>query len=372
MPWKEVTHVSQRKEFVTLASTEMINFSQLCRRFEISRKTGYKWFERSLKNQEENLSDRSRRPIHSPGKTLPDIEKAVLAIRATHSAWGGRKIHRRLLAQGCRAPSASTITAILRRHGKIDPTEAMGQKAWQRFEAERPNDLWQMDFKGDIEIANGRCYPLTVLDDHSRYSLGLEACAHTNGDVVKEKMIGIFRRYGMPKGMLMDNGAPWGTVEGTGHTHLTVWLMRMGVSVWHSRPYHPQTLGKDERFHRTLKAEVLQYCTGYDLIKCQERFDEWRIGYNTERPHEALCMEVPASRYYASGRGYEEKLPEIEYSPGDVVRKVIVNGLVSYHGKRYRVGKAFVGEYVGLRPTVLDGVMDVFFCNQKIAQADVR
>jgi hypothetical protein len=229
-----------------------------------------------------------------------------------------------------------------------------------------------MDFKGDIEIADGRCYPLTMLDDHSRYSLGLEACSHTNGEVVKERMIRVFRRYGMPRQMLIDNGPPWGTVEGPGYTKLTVWLMRVGVNVWHSRPYHPQTLGKDERFHRTLKAELLQYCAAHDFIKCQKRFDEWRIVYNTERPHEALNMEVPASRYYTSNRFYQEKLSEIVYSPDDIVRKVIVNGLVSYRGKRHRVGKAFEGEYVGLRPTVVDGVMDVFFCNQKIAQVDLR
>lgn len=373
MPWKEVTPMSQRKEFIALALTEETNVSQLSRGFGISRKTAYKWMKRYLSSGEDDLRDRSRKPLKSPNSSLPETEEAVLKIREAHPSWGGRKIRRRMQAKGWQnLPSASTITAILRRQGKIDEIPTAQHRAWQRFEAERPNDLWQMDFKGHVKIAKGRCHPLTILDDHSRYSLGLEACAYEKGEVVKEKLTNAFRRYGMPWQILVDNGSPWGTFEEPRHTKLTVWIMRRGVKVIHSRPYHPQTLGKDERFHRTLKAEVLQYCRPYDLTTCQRRFDEWRSIYNLERPHEALNMEVPASRYRMSKRFYPERVPDVEYGPGDDVRKVHENGWIFYQGQEYRVGKAFEGENVGIRSTNKDGVIDVFFCNQNIAQIDLR
>jgi transposase InsO family protein len=372
MPWKEVTTMSQKKEFITLALNTDANMSQLCRRFGISRKTGYKWIVR-YKQGDISCVDYSRKPFINPNKTSSEIEDVVLKLREKNEHWGGRKLRRRMIELGYKKiPAASTITAILRRHGKIDEAEALKHKPWQRFEAKNANDLWQMDFKGDIEIINGRCYPLTVLDDHSRFSLGIRACNCTKGEIVKEKLINIFRKYGIPKTILVDNGAPWGTVEGIGQTRFSVWLMKLGIQVWHSRPRHPQTLGKDERFHRTMKLEVLNYCYQSDLKECQNKFDKWRVIYNTERPHESLGLDVPASRYKVSERSYFEKMPSLEYEEKDEVRKVIINGLVSYKGKRYRVGKAFVGEHVALRPTENDGIVNVVFGNQRIAKLDLK
>jgi transposase InsO family protein len=183
------------------------NMAQLCRGFGISRKTGYKWLARYLGEGDPGLGDRSRRPRSSPWVTPPAVAEAVLRLRAAHPAWGGRKIRARLQAQGwAQAPAASTMTAILRRHGLIDPEESAKHQAWRRFEAAAANDLWQMDFKGHFAAAGGRCHPLTVLDDHSRYALGLEACADERGATVQERLTRIFHGYGLPRQLLVDMG----------------------------------------------------------------------------------------------------------------------------------------------------------------------
>ena len=373
MPWQQVTLMSQRKEFVVLAMVDGANMAHLCQRFGISRKIGYKWLARYLKEGEAGLQDRSRRPRVSPGATPPALEGAVLQVREDHPAWGGRKIRARLQARGWVAiPAASTITAILRRHGKIDATESQKHRAWQRFEAAGPNELWQMDFKGHFAVLQGRCHPLTVLDDHSRYALGLEACTDERTATVKARLTGIFRRYGLPKRILVDNGSPWGADWEHPYTPLTVWLLRLGLGVTHARPYHPQTLGKDERFHRTLKAEVLTYCQGLELPQCQPRFDAWRLVYNLERPHEALDLAVPASRYRVSPRSFPETLPPIVYGPSDQVRKVQAEGWISFRGQDFHLGRAFRGEAVALRPTCNDGVWEVVFCSQRITKIDLK
>jgi transposase InsO family protein len=297
----------------------------------------------------------------------------VLRVRKEHPAWGGRKIRARLQHLGWVAvPAASTITGILRRHGLINPEESARHTAWRRFEAEAANDLWQMDFKGHFAADQGRCHPLTVLDDHSRFALGLEACADERGATVKERLTGIFRRYGLPRKMLMDNGSPWGSDAAHPYTPLTVWLLCLGVKVGHSGPYHPQTLGKDERFHRTLETELLQYCRGQEFGVCQRRFDRWRETYNLERPHEALGLEPPVSRYRVSPRSFPETLPEWDYAPGDQVRRVQAKGWFSFRGREFQVSKAFRGQAVTLRPTLHDGVWEVFFGPHCIARIDER
>jgi transposase InsO family protein len=373
MPWQEVTRMSLRLEFVTMARQEGSNLAEICRRFGISRKIGYKWLERYVREGITGLQDRSRRPQTSPRRTPDPMEEAVLEVREEHATWGGRKIKACLRTLGWQeVPAASTVTEILRRHGCIAREESEKHKAWNRFAAEAPNVLWQMDFKGHFESAEGRCHPLTVLDDHSRYALGLQACADEKGATVRGHLVSTFRRYGMPQRILVDNGSPWGSDGDHPFTLLTVWLMRQGIRVSHSRAYHPQTLGKDERFHRTLWAEVAQYCVGLDLEACQGRFEGWREVYNFERPHEALEMAVPASRYRPSSRNFQESLPPIEYGPGDQVRKVQQGGKISYGNREYALPKAFCGQSVALRPTPQDGVMEVFFCDQKIMHLDLK
>lgn len=374
MPWKECSAMSLRYEFVTFALCHGSNIRELCRRFEISPKTGYKWISRYLQGDVWGLKDHSKRPHTSPGRTADELEESVLTVRDEHPAWGGRKIRRILLERGfSHVPAPSTITDILSRHGRIKPEDHSLHKAWKRFEHEAPNRLWQMDFKGDFPLEiGGRCYPLTVLDDHSRFSLCLKACFDERRSTVQPLLADTFRRYGLPECMIMDNGAPWGGKGGYTFTHLTVWMIRLGIYVSYSRPYHPQTLGKDERFHRTLKVEVLANHQFHDLMHCQKMFDDWRDIYNTIRPHEALGMKTPAKCYHPSLRPFPETLEPIEYGPGDIVRKVQSKGELSYKGHAFRVGAALQGYPVALRHTDEDGVMNVIFCHQKVAQINLN
>jgi transposase InsO family protein len=294
----------------------------------------------------------------------------VVKARKAHKAWGGRKLRRWLLRQGYGdevLPAPSTITEILRRHGLLCPEACASHRPCQRFEHERPNALWQMDFKGHFPTRTGRCHPFTVLDDHSRYALGLRACGNEREDTVQAALTALFDRYGLPERILADNGSPWGTGGGGPYTALGVWLLRLGVGVVHARPYHPQTLGKDERFHRTLKVELLAGRDFLDLEACQRAFDPWRHVYNHERPHEALDLDVPASRYRPSPRAFPEPLPPIEYDD-KLVRKVQAKGKVHLGGRAYRVPAALRGYPVALRPTLSDGLLDVYFCAHKVAQ----
>lgn len=373
MPWQEASAVSLRNEFVILAEAEGANVRELCRRFGISPTTGYKWVERYRAEGVAGLLDRVRRPHRSPARTCTEVEQAVVEARDAHRVWGSRKLHRWLLNQGHGAvPSPSTITAILQRHGRIDPAESAKHRPWQRFEHDSPNQLWQMDFKGHFAVVGGgRCHPLTVLDDHSRFALGLEACGNEMGDTVRQRLTNVFRRYGLPQRMIMDHGSPWGSDADHPHTPLTVWLMCLGVAISHGRPHHPQTQGKDERFHRTLKAELLQGRTFSDLASCQRAFDGWRTIYNLERPHEALGMATPASRYQISSRPYPEVLPPLEYGSNVLVRKVQGKGEVYFHGRPFKVGKAFRSLPVALRPTTTDGVWDVLFSSYTISSIDL-
>lgn len=371
MPWLEVSVMELRREFVMLARQENANLAALCRGFGISRKTGYKWLARAIGGAAE-LADQSRRPRHSPRRTPAAIEAKVLALRADHPCWGGRKIARRLADLGAtEVPAPSTVTAILRRHGVAVGSAASGG-AFRRFERARPNQLWQMDYKGHFALAKGRCHPLTVLDDCSRFNLCLAACANQQGETVQGHLTAAFRRYGLPDWIIADNGSPWGGGPETPYTPLGVWLMRLGIGITHSRPYHPQTLGKDERFHRTLKAELLGGPRFDDLGRCQQAFDRWRRVYNCERPHQALDMAVPASRYQTSAHVFLETLPAIEYAADHQVRRVQQNGWISFKGQRFRLPKAFVGYPVGLVPTNTDGHWNVLFASRCIASINLR
>ena len=376
MPWKECDQVSLRTDLLALASPEGANFSELCRRFGISRKTGYKWRRRFERDGPAGLADRSRRPRRSPRRTPDRMESSVLAVRDRHPVWGGRKIRARLLAlRHQHVPTASTITEILRRHGRIHPDESVKRRPGQRFERLEPNDLWQMDFKGHFGLGNGkRCHPLTVLDDHSRFSIGLRACGNERYETVHQQLAVLFRRYGLPQAMLMDNGSPWGVPHGTGggYTRLTAWLLRLNVRVCHSRPRHPQTHGKEERFHLTLKLELLRDSWYRNLREAQEGFDPWRHLYNHERPHEALDMDVPASRYRPSPRSMPDRLPSLEYGPGVVTRTVKGTGQVQFQNRYLRISDAFAGDRVGFRPTRTDGIYEVLYGSFRIGRADLR
>lgn len=374
MAWGEVSVMSQRMEFVRLAGQPGARFRELCRRFQVSPPTGYKWLQRYRAEGEQGLAERSRRPLHTPSRSSTEREAQVLALRDQFPDWGGRKL-RALLLQGALpgeregAPSASTITAILRRHGRLDPPLAGQPAAWRRFEHPAPNQLWQMDFKGHFALVDGkgtRCHPLTVLDDHSRFNVCLRACLDEREETVKAALTEVFRRYGLPLRITADNGSPWGNTHGEGVTSIGAWLIQLGVRLSHSRPYHPQTQGKDERFHRTFKAELLTR-QSFDSIDASQRgFDCWREQYNEVRPHDALDLQTPISRYSASPRSFPETLPAIEYDQQDVVRKVQAKGEISFKGERYVISRGLSGLPVALRAIPGEEAWDVYFCHQNI------
>ena len=376
MPWQEVNVMTLRREFVELAAQEGANVSELCRRYEISRKTGYKWLGRGGggSGRPAALQDRSRRPLHCPHQTEAALEQEVVKLRLRHPCWGGRKIAWRLGELGQAPLTPSTVTRILHRHGLIEPEASERAAPVKRFEHERPNAMWQMDFKGTFQTLAGSCLPLTVLDDHSRFNLVLNANARTDTASVKPLLVQAFERYGLPVRINTDNGPPWGAPSAVeaGLTELTIWMIRLGILVSHSRPAHPQTNGKIERFHQTLKKEVLAARHFADHAQVQRSFDTWRTTYNCERPHEALGGRTPAQRFTPSPWHLPACLPEIHYPATDTVLIVGCNGVIRFQGRRLQVCRALRRLPIGLRPDPnVDGRFDAYFCHHKFMSLDL-
>lgn len=347
--------------------------AELCRRFGISRKTGYAWAARYGADGAAGLGDRARTPRRSPRLTEEATAERVAAVRAAHPTWGGRKIKRWLEDRGHEAPAASTIARILDRAGPVDPAASAVRKPPCRFVAPEPNALWQMDFKGDFAVGGGRCYPLHILDDHARFVLALAAGADQRGETVQAVLTRAFRQYGLPWRIPCDNGAPWGTTQSESRlTRLGAWPIRLGVAVRHGAPGHPQTQGKLERANRTLGADVLAGAYLPDLPSCQRAFDAWRDCSNAERPHEALGLATPLSVYRPSPRPFPEVLPEIAYDAGTETRKVQADGTIAFRGHELRVSRAVAGERVAVRPTAADGVWEVAYAHQVVRRVDLR
>lgn len=377
MPWKACDLMTLRLELVALAAHPDADRAALARRFGVSRKTLYKWLARARADPgPAALVDRPRRPVSSPARVDAAVEGRVLAVRDAHPAWGPRKIHAVLRRRAAHeaVPSVSTVARPLRRHGRVSPEASDAATHYTRFEHPFPNDLWQMDFKGDFALAaGGRCHPLTVLDDHSRYNLLLSACANQTRVTVLSRLTEVFRRYGLPRRMLMDNGSPWGVGHSPEcYTRLEVELMSLDIAVCHGRPYHPQTQGKEERFHRTLNVELRQHRQLLDLPDAQRAFDPWRQVYNHERPHEALGLHPPASRYVPSCRALPGRVEPPVYHADDIVRRPNPVGQLSVHGRTYKLSEAFGGRPVALRPAGPDGVWTVHFSRFPIALPDER
>ncbi len=379
MPFIEKSVMEQRIEFALLASQSDSNISDLCMRFNISRRTGYKWLYRYLELGVAGLVDKTRKPYHSPRQTIKEIEDYVVKLRTKDPEWGPKKLHRLICIDKEKGiykfntiPSKTTINKILRRRGLVTNERSEQSRKHQRFEHDYPNELWQMDFKGYFRLLNRRkCHPLTITDDHSRYNLCLFASQDQYEITVKKELIKVFKKYGLPYKILTDNAGPWGPggsepENGRAFTKLEKWLIQLNIKLIHGRPYHPQTQGKEERFHRTLKQELINYEVFNDHAHCQERFDYWRQKYNCIRPHEAIDFKVPAQLYQPSIREYPNVIVAYEYDKSDILRKVQDGGFIHLNRRMFRVGKAFIGEYVAIKQTDKNSNLDVYFCNQKI------
>jgi len=345
MPWKASSVMDQRIEFVVRASDAGANVSSLCQEYGISRPTGYRWLRRYQQtNSLQGLGELSRRPRRSPRQTGSEIESEVVALRLAFD-WGGKKIQRIMADRGF-VVSTSTVNRIIKRNGLIR-TRLSHQKAARRFEREQPNQLWQMDFKGDYLIEQGKCYPLSILDDHSRFVVGLFALSNQLGRSVKSCLISTFERYGVPEAILTDHGIPWwGNANGHGLTRLSVSLIRQGIQLYFSGFCHPQTQGKVERFHRTLKHAMWYRGEPKSLPAFAEALSDFRKEYNYLRPHESLEMVVPAHRYQPSSKTYDPSPPDWEYPEQAIVRRLNTQGCLDYQNHRYFVCEALAGENV--------------------------
>ena len=345
MPWRETSIMEERIEFVARAVGNGGNFSKLCREFGVSRCTGYKWMRRYREvGAFTGLREYSRRPHRSPFKTSVKVERRVVGLRKRYG-WGARKLEVLLNGEGIDLPEI-TINRIISRNGLVSNKDSHSP-ATRRFEREEPNDLWQMDFKGEYPLGSGYCYPLSILDDHSRYVVGLYGLPNQQGQGVYNRLVETFRRHGVPGAMLMDHGTPWwSSTNERGLTWVSVGLIKQGVRLHFSGVGHPQTQGKVERFHRTLKDGVRHRGKPTTLHGWNELFYEFRDEYNRVRPHEALGMDVPANRYEPSRRAYNPNPPEWEYPEGSIVKRLNTQGCLDLNRRRWFVCEALAKERV--------------------------
>lgn len=366
MPWERRTVYEQREEFAQ-AAMECRNFSALCREFGISRRTGYKWLERYKAGMP--MSDRSRRPARNPGKTPPEVEARILAVRED-CGWGAKTIHKVLEREGCtELPCIKTVNNILRRNGCIQEDESLKRRPFQRFEKDACNRMWQTDFKGEFRMADGNyCFPLDILDDHSRFLICIKPNLST-GNVVIPTFIEAFRTFGMPDSILSDNGAQFAGFK-KGYTQFEKWLMDLDILPIHGRIKHPQTQGKIERFHRTLKSELLKRHSIADIEDAERQFQCWREKYNHMRPHEALGMRCPGEVYDLSGRKYPEEISPYEYGGQYHVIKVNSWGYVRFDKWQIYLSETMIGQNIEFRPSSDGETFAACYRNYKIAEFD--
>jgi len=355
----------QRMRFVVAAFRRERSLSSLCAEFGVSRPTGMLWLERYRSGGAAAVIEQSRRPHHSPTRTAPELEQQVVALRKQYPDWGARKLQV-LLARGGVELTRSTIHRVLLRYELLDDADRHGPM--ERFERAEPNELWQMDFKG-AKSWHQPTGPLSVLDDCSRYVIALEALGSTRSELVRERLESAFRGCGVPQAMLMDHGVPWWSWAGprAANTALALWLAKQGIRLLWSGIGHPQTQGKVERFHGCLQ-EALDK-RGLGGKEPQAWLDDYRWEHNHVRPHEALGMQTPASRWKPSERFYDPNPPRWEYPEGSWVLKVDSQGTLEIRQTKWRIGRALSGEWV--RIVDLADRLHVYYCNTLIRELDL-
>lgn len=337
--------MEQKIAFVKEMPVRQGDFAALCRRFGISRKTGYKW-RRRFEDQGTivSLEDRSRRPHHSPRRVDDELIRRIQELRAP-DGWGARKIAYLLWEEGVEVSVATVHRTLLRR--KMVSRLDKHAPAPERFERPEPNDLLQVDFKGPMGRGSVQDQPLTVLDDHSRFVLGLYSMADHSLERVRERLVIVFEKWGCPRQMLFDHGTPWwSTSNGWGLSRLSVFLMEHNIELIFGRVAHPQTQGKVERFHRTLHRSMMRQGVPAKWEQWQGRYDGFVERYNHHRPHEALGMQRPVQRYRPSPRAYQDEVAPWIYPEGLGVKRVDANGMIRVEGRRCFVCEALTGHQV--------------------------
>ena len=373
MPWKEKTMINERTEFALRSLQADVNFTQLCAEYGISRRTGYKWKQRFLKDGASAMADQSRRPANSPNQ-LSELEVCrITRLHERHKHWGPKKIHKLYSDRYTPAPSLSTFKRIFDRCGWVQ--KRIGRKSSQTgrltsgLKAKDCNDVWTVDFKGWWRTGKGqRCEPLTVRDEHSRFVLRVQSMQTTRTDAVREVFERLFKTYGLPKAIRSDNGSPFASSSAIlGLSRLSAWWVALGIDLERGRPGKPQDNGAHERMHLDIRNE-LECHTQEDLQSQQAAFDIWTNTFNQERPHEALGMQCPAEVYKPSTRSYSGTPEQIVY-PGKLSRLVNKRGYISLHGQTYPISTALKGWSVGLLLIDKD-TYDVFFARLRIGQIE--
>ena len=375
MPWKERSVTEERLRFVARL-LEGEGMSEVCRDFGISRKTGYKIFNRYRDQGLDALADRSRRPVRYANQLPDQIERLIVDLKGDKPHWGARKIREllvRKLAGDVRLPAKSTVHAVLDRHGLVKRARARRNRANGTLlsAGAAPNALWCADFKGEFKLGNGRYgYPLTVSDHASRYLLLCEALESSREAPVIEAFQRLFRDRGLPVAIRSDNGLPFASPNGLYNlSRLSVWWLRLGIAIERIKPGHPQQNGRHERMHLTLKKEATRP-PGLNCLQQQARFDAFVRQFNAERPHEALAMRCPAELYTASPRPYDG-LPELEYPWHDRDILVTACGRICMHRKKINISTVLAGQKLGIKE-VDDGIWIVSFMHYDLGYIDLE
>jgi putative transposase len=365
MPWRLVDPMTERLRFLTDARRRIASFTELCARYGVSRKTGYKWLHRAEHEGTARLADTSRRPHTCPRAIPAPIVDRLLAVRRRHPSWGPRKLLKLLQRRAPRQewPARSTVADLLRRHGLVEPRRRRrypGHPGRPLTPMTAPNGIWTADFKGQFKTGDGLyCYPLTVQDGFSRYLLacrGLTGTTYAESRPVFERL---FREYGLPDMLRTDNGVPFAPGALGRLSQLSVWWVRLGIVPELIEPGRPQQNGRHERMHRTLKRATARppAATRQHQQRC---FDHFRREYNELRPHEALADETPASIYRPSPRPYPARLSPLEYPAHFEIRRVSRNGGIRWHKRWVNVSHVLGEEYVGFTE-IDDGEWDLYF-----------
>jgi putative transposase len=365
MPWSETSPMDQRVQFVTDAQRGHEEFTTLCRRYGVSRKTGYKWLARYTAGGVTALVERSRRPVHSPTATRVDVRDALFELRHRHPTWGGKKLVAVLARRWPALPrlAPSTAAALLQRHGFITCARrrrALGHPGRPLTPMHEPNAIWTTDFKGQFPTRDGvLCYPLTVADGATRFLLACRALASVRTSETKPMFERLFRERGLPERLRSDNGVPFATTALGRLSALSVWWIRLGIRPELIEPGHPEQNGRHERMHRTLKRDVLRPPAATRRAQ-QRAFDRFQATFNEERPHEALGQQTPASCYTASPRPYPARLAPLEYPAQCEVRRVSRNGGVRWHDHWVNVSHVLQEQYIAF-DEIDDGLWHVYF-----------
>jgi transposase InsO family protein len=376
MPWRECSVMEERLRFVArLLDGE--GMSAVCRQFGISRKTGYKIWDRYQGEGLDALSDRSRRPVRYANQLPDQIERLIVEAKRDKPHWGARKIREllvRRLAGDVRIPAKSTVHAVLDRHGLVKRSRQrrrMKAEGTQLSAGLHPNDLWCADFKGEFKTGNGRyCYPLTVTDQASRMILACEALESTREQPVIEAFVRLFKDRGQPSAIRSDNGLPFASPNGLYNlSKLSVFWLRLGIAIERIKPGNPQQNGRHERMHRTLKQETARP-PGMNALQQQDRFDAFVSEFNEERPHEALDMRTPAELYAPSSTPYEG-LPDVEYPFHDRDILVTACGRICMHRKKINVSTVLAGQRLGIKE-VDDGIWLTSFMHYDLGYIDLE